>query len=833
MPRSPWVVMTYAVLLLLAVATAIPNFLTDAQRAHLPAWATAQTVSLGLDLQGGAHLLLAVDRPALAEARRADLRALAQEALRAAGQQPARITMIDTGLTLPATPAAEEAITVALYEAAVPGQPAPVTLERQGDALRLTLTEAGLDHAATDAADRSLEVIRHRVDQVGISEPVISRVGSDRILVQMPGVDNPGQLRDLLGSTAKMGFHMVATETSGTTGAGITALPMRDGTGTLPVEDRVALSGERLNHAALAFDQRTKRPVISFGFDHAGALRFGELTAGNVGQRFAVVLDGQVLTAPVIQQAIPGGKGQITGDFTVEEAQTLAVLLNSGALPASLEVIEERSVGAALGSDSITTGLITGALGLALVVGIMVTLYGGWGLLASAVLGLNVMLTLTALGFLGATLTLPGIAGIILCLGIAVDSNILIFSRIREETANGASATKALRLGYDRAWATILDANLTTLLAMLVLFWFGAGAIRGFAVTMSLGIVISMLTAIVLMRWVMETILRRRQIRRLEIAPLIGRVTAPGRFGFMRQGRMALAVSALLSLGAIGALYMPGPTLGIDFTGGVQMVLDAPSPVPLSEMRAALAAAVPGDASLQAFADPTQVLIRVQGEAGTATVQAVEQAAAQVVPGVSFPQIDLVGPSFSADLAWAGGLALALAVFAMLAYIWLRFEWHFALGAIAVLFLDVTKTFGLIALMGWEVNLTTIVALLTLIGYSVNDKVVVYDRIREHLREDGAMPLTQVIDRSLNQVLGRCLFTSGTTVAALLPMAIWGGPAVAGFAAPMIAGVVIATASSLFVAGPVLAWLARKGLATPAPLPYGDKVEGMAMPAKG
>ncbi|MDX5413546.1 MAG: protein translocase subunit SecD, partial [Rhodobacterales bacterium] len=409
MKRSPWVVMTYAVLLLLAVATAIPNFLTEAQRAHLPQWATAQTVSLGLDLQGGAHLLLAVDRPALAEARRDDLRALVAEALREAGLPPARITLTDDGLTLPATPGSEETIAAALSAAAT-GQPTPVTLERTGDSLTLRLTEAGLDRAATDAADRSLEVIRHRVDQVGVSEPVISRVGADRILVQMPGVDNPGQLRDLLGSTAKMSFHMVASAT----GPGVTALPLRDGTGTLPVEDRVALSGERLDRAALAFDQQTKRPVISFGFDSAGAIRFGELTAENVGQRFAVVLDGQVLTAPVIQQAIPGGQGQITGNFTVEEAQTLAVLLGSGALPASLEVIEERSVGAALGSDSIIMGLITGALGLALVVGIMVTLYGGWGLVASAVLGLNVMLTLAALGLMGATLTLPGIAGIIL-----------------------------------------------------------------------------------------------------------------------------------------------------------------------------------------------------------------------------------------------------------------------------------------------------------------------------------------------------------------------------------------------------------------------------------
>jgi SecD/SecF fusion protein len=440
----------------------------------------------------------------------------------------------------------------------------------------------------------------------------------------------------------------------------------------------------------------------------------------------------------------------------------------------------------------------------------MVGLYGSWGLLASAILGLNVMLTLTALGFLGATLTLPGIAGIILCLGIAVDSNILIFSRIREETAQGAVAIKALTLGYGRAWATILDANITTLLAMVLLFKFGAGAIRGFAVTMSLGIVISMFTAVALMRFLMETLVRRGKLKRLEIKPLIGGVPAPGAFSFMRRGRLALAVSAVLSVGSLGLLVMPGPSLGIDFTGGVQMILHSDAPVPLSELRAAIAAQVPGDASLQAFGDPNEALIRVQGQAGQATVTAVEQATAQLIPDAVFNQVDLVGPTISGELATSGLLALGLAVLAMLAYIWVRFEWHFAVGAIAVLFLDVTKTFGVIALMGWEVNLTTIVAMLTLIGYSVNDKVVVYDRIREHLAGGGDEPLADVIDRSLNQVLARCIFTSGTTLVAIVPMAIWGGPAVSGFAWPMIAGVIIATASSLFVAGPVLAWLAQR-----------------------
>lgn len=810
MRRPAWVVMTYVVLLLLAVATALPNFLPMSVRSTLPDWATSQTVSLGLDLQGGAHLLLAVDRNDLAASRLQELRETLAAEMRARNLDPGGIRT--EGLTLSAP--SDDALVATMRDAAAataePGSPSDFSVNLSDGILHLALTEAGLARAAATAADSSLEVIRHRVDQVGVSEPVISRVGEDRILVQMPGVENPAQLRELLGSTAKMSFQMVAPGP----GPGVSMLEMRDGSGAIPVEDRVALSGDRLDRAASAFDPDTGRPMVTFAFDRHGGITFAEITAANIGQRFAVVLDGAVLTAPVIQTAIPGGQGQITGDFTVEEAQTLAVLLTSGALPASLEVIEERSVGAALGADSIKAGLITGAVGLALVVAMMVGLYGGWGLLASAVLGLNVMLTLTALGLLGATLTLPGIAGIILCLGIAVDSNILIFSRIREETAKGASAIKALTQGYARAWSTILDANITTLLAMVLLFMFGAGAVRGFAITMSLGILISMFTAVVLMRMMMEALVRRRKPARLAIAPLIGGVSAPGTFSFMRRGRLALAVSAMLSLGAVGALVVPGPNLGIDFTGGVQMVLRSDSPIPLAELRAAIAAGVPGDASLQAFGDPNEALIRVQGEAGQATVAAVEAAAAQAVPGAVFDQIDLVGPTISGELATTGLVALSLAVLAMLAYIWVRFEWHFAAGAIAVLFLDITKTFGVIAVTGWEVNLTTIVALLTLIGYSVNDKVVVYGRIREHLRGVGGdEPLSDVIDRSLNQVLARCIFTSGTTLAALLPMAIWGGPAVAGFAWPMIAGVVIATGSSLFVSGPVLAWLAAR---TPA-----------------
>jgi len=361
------------------------------------------------------------------------------------GDNPRTVRRTGDVVTLPMSEGAAADLRARATEGLVPTDAPRFTIDQDGTLLRLTVPEPALDRTAADAAARSIEVIRHRIDQVGVSEPQISRVGTDRILVQLPGVENPAQLRALIGATAQMSFHLVESDTGGAQ-AGTTIMPLRDG-GQIAVQDRVALAGDHLTSAASEIDPQTGRPVVTFRFDTTGALEFGRITAENVGRPFAIVLDGQVLTAPVIQQPILGGSGQITGNFTMEETQTLAVLLNSGSLPASLEVIEERSVGASLGADSIRAGLVAGLAGLGLVVVVMIGLYGIWGLVASIILGLNVALTLAALGLIGATLTLPGIAGIILCLGIAVDANVLIFSRIREETAKGASALKALAQG--------------------------------------------------------------------------------------------------------------------------------------------------------------------------------------------------------------------------------------------------------------------------------------------------------------------------------------------------------------------------------------------------
>jgi SecD/SecF fusion protein len=320
---------------------------------------------------------------------------------------------------------------------------------------------------------QSLEIIRRRIDQVGVAEPTIQRVGTDRILVQLPGVQDPARIRDLLGSTAKLTFHMLAPATTQTARPGILVLPGMDGTSRYPIDERIALAGDRLSDARPGFDERTGQPVVTFRFDSVGAKRFGDITRANVGKPFAIVLDGKVLSAPVIQEPIIGGSGQISGGFSVQETTDLSALLRAGALPAPLTVIEERTVGPDLGSDAIERGIQTGLIGFALVFAFMFVLYGVWGLLANFALALNVALTFGALSVLGATLTLPGIAGIVLGIGLAVDANVLINERIREETRKGSRAMPALDAGFKRAYATIVDSNVTALIATMLLFMFG------------------------------------------------------------------------------------------------------------------------------------------------------------------------------------------------------------------------------------------------------------------------------------------------------------------------------------------------------------------------
>lgn len=831
MRNSPWMVATYVVIVILGLLTALPNVLPQTVLDRMPSFLPHDRVELGLDLRGGAHLVLEVDAADLVKER---LLTMTQDARRVLGDASIGTTSVrrstDRVTVVLADPAKREAAVETLAKLGTPvglTGASDITLGGTGSEISVTLTEAGLTDRIGAAVEQSLEIIRQRIDQVGVAEPTIQRVGADRILVQLPGVQDPKRIRDLLGSTAKMSFHLLApTSADGRPAAGTSVLKDDEGQ-SYTVQDRVELSGDHLTDARVGFNQTNNEPIVSFRFDNFGATRFAEITKANVGRPFAIVLDQKVLSAPVINEPITGGAGQISGSFTVQQANDLSALLRAGALPAKLTVIEERTVGADLGSDAITMGIFTGLVGFALVVGFMIVLYGAWGLLANLALGLNVILTFAGLTLLGATLTLPGIAGIVLGIGLAVDANVLINERIREETRKGKGAMAALDAGFARAYSTIVDSNVTALIATVLLFWFGSGPVRGFAVTMGLGIAISMFTAVSIVRVIMLTIVRRYKLKTLTIKALLPIQLIPEgtRIQFMKARFFGIGFSAFLSIASIILFITPGLNYGVDFRGGIQMEVVTKEPADLASMRSGLDELGLGEVALQQFGDAQHMLIRVERQPGgeeaqTAAVETLKGEIVKIAPTASVERTEVVGPKVSGELATAGILSVVLASLAMLIYIWVRFEWPFAVGAIATLVLDVTKTIGFFALTGLDFNLTAVAALLTLVGYSVNDKVVVYDRMRENMRLYKSMPFRDLIDLSINETLARSLYTSVTAFLALLPMAIWGGSAVESFAVPMIFGILIAASSSVFIAAPILLFLGdwRKRRADAAPV---------------
>ncbi|AUG51476.1 protein translocase subunit SecD [Thalassospira marina] len=828
MRNSTWRVVFYALILLLGFLTALPNLLSSQQLAQWPSFLPSKQLSLGLDLRGGSHLVLEIDTDEMIRERLDITRKEISDTLKKAAIRTLSVKTKEHGIIIAlsnsdevqSTREALKSLTDKMVE--TPGnRPAPEYLETTGDGhtLTITLSDEGIRNRVNASAQQSLEIIRSRIDQIGIAEPTIQRVGADRVLVQLPGVQNPAQVRQLLGSTAKLGFYLVVSpaERNSQSSPSLITLKGKDGQ-NYTVERSATLTGEHLTDAHAGFDPQNQRPIVNFRFDGSGATRLAEITRKNIGRPLAIVLDHEVLSAPVIQSAITGGSGQISGNFTVADTVTLSALLRAGSLPAPMTVIEERTVGPDLGADSIQMGLYTGAIGFALVVALMVFLYGRWGLIANLALGLNVMLTVGVLSALGATLTLPGIAGIILGIGLAVDANVLINERIKEETRKGLSAFMALDAGFKRAYATIVDSNITTLIATALLFEFGSGPVRGFAITMSLGILISMFTAVAVVRVIMSEIVWRKRLKTLVIEPIFACMPEKTNFSFMRARFMGIAASLVLSAISVGLFLKPGLNYGVDFKGGIQIELASTAQnsnslvSELPELRSSLSQLGVGEINLQEVGKDGHVLLRLSRQPGgeeaqTKAVDTVKSAIEQLDPHISFSSTEVVGAKVSGELATSGATAVILATLAMLVYIWWRFEWPFAVGAIVTLILDVTKTIGFFAIMGLDFNLTAIAALLTLIGYSVNDKVVVYDRMRENLKLFRKMPMREIIDMSINQSLVRCIFTSLTTLLAILPMAISGGNAVESFAVPMVFGVAIATTSSIFIAAPILLFL--------------------------
>lgn len=538
-----WKVILVFVVCLFGVAFSAPNFISEEKAEALPKWLPHLQVVLGLDLQGGSHLLAEVKVSDVIKQRMESLRDSIRTAVRKAGvRRYTRLGVSGTTITIKVTDTKKNDVAikalqelgrqqVTIGDGQIAGEGDPlftVELNDQG-IIEFTVTERTTKDWSVKAVEQTIEVVRLRVDETGVREPTIQRQGTDRILIQLPGVKDPERVKGIIGQVAKMTFHLLDPRVSaheamqGRIPPGAVLVPdasETDGAGNprmYLIRKKVMVSGENLVDSQPSFDQRTNEPVVTFRFDSVGGRKFGNITGKNVGRVFAIVLDNKVISAPVIREPILGGTGQISGNFTVESAQDLALLLRAGSLPAALTYLEERTVGPGLGADSIAAGKIASIVGMILVLVFMAIAYGLFGLFANVALMVNMILIFGGLSFLQATLTLPGIAGIVLTIGMAVDANVLIFERIREEVRVGRTPISAVEAGYSRAITTIIDANLTTLIAALLLYQFGSGPIRGFAVTLSIGIATSMFTAIMLTRLLIVTWLRRKQPELLPI----------------------------------------------------------------------------------------------------------------------------------------------------------------------------------------------------------------------------------------------------------------------------------------------------------------------------
>lgn len=807
---------------LLGVLFSIPNLLSQSTLDSLPGWVPKKPMTLGLDLQGGSHILLAVDQQDLVKERinatRDDIRTLLRDA------KIAYTGLSGTGRSVQVR--ISEANEVDKAKTALANLTAPVSAGLMGGSitelrleepepglLRYTLTDEGLASRVSKAVSQSIEVIGRRVNELGTTEPIIQRQGVDRILVQVPGLQDPQRLKDILGQTAKLTFQMVDVTmpvqeaVNGRPPAGSTVMYSADDP-PVPylIENRVVVSGENLVDAQASFDQRTNEPVVSFRFDSKGATRFGQETQRNVGKPFAIILDNEVISAPRINEPILGGQGQISGNFTAQSANDLAVLLRAGALPADLTIVEERTVGPSLGADSIAAGKTASLVGGVLVVICMILVYGKLGVIANIALAANVALIIAILSILGATLTLPGIAGIVLTMGMAVDSNVIIFERVREERAQGRSLVQSFDSGFARALATVVDANLTTFIIAVILFYMGTGPVRGFAVTLGVGIITTVFTAFTLTRWLIAWWVRRERPTEYP-AGLVHYLPLQPNIPFMKYRNLGFAISGILSVIVVIATMTMNFNYGIDFLGGSMIEVQAKShQADAADVRSRLGDLNIGDVQVQAFGDDGSLMIRVgaqeQGDSGEQSV--VDKVRAELGNDYDFRRVEVVGPTVSGELAWTGTIGILMSMIALLIYIWFRFEWQFGVGAVVSTAHDVIMIIGVYVILGLEFNLSSLAAILTVIGYSINDTVVIFDRIRETLRKYKKMPLDEVINLSLNQTLSRTILTGLTTLLALIALYLFGGEVISSFVFAIILGVFIGTYSSLFIAGPLL-----------------------------
>src|SRR5213079_316464 len=696
-------------------------------------------------------------------------------------------------------------------------------LDIQGGTSFLIRLKGGDKEVTKAMLDQAVEVIRKRVDYFGGGEPIISPVGSDRILVQIPGLDTAKiqEARDQLSRVAKLEFRLVYPDNGErlrAIDAGKEVIPPEyriesykhtaEGN-EKPVEERLLvkkkadLGGDRVSASNAYYGNEGW--TVQLKFDSEGAKKFGQITEQYKGHRFAIVLDGVIQSAPVIRDAIYGGDAIITGKFEEKEARGLAsVLENPLQTPVSIE--EERSVSPTLGLDSIRASIMAGLLGLAITLVCVLIYYRLPGLVANLALLVNLVLLIGALTMFRFVLTLPGIAGIILTIGLSVDANVLIYERLREEMALGKSLRVAMETAYQKAFSSIFDANVTTLITALILFWQASGPVRGFAISLTFGILASLFTALIVGRNALGWLVDTGRVKKISMLHLI----SSQNINFLGKGFLACMCSLALIVAGATSFYLRGEkNFGVDFRGGDLITLSSPQAIDVGKVRAALQPINLADATIQESNQGGKYYITVRTPLHTS--DAVEK---QIMTAMSEAQFKVegaerVGALVGGELARSSLVALGLGILGILIFVTLRFELSFAVGAIVALLHDVLITVGIFSLLHRELTLTMVGAVLTIAGYSINDTIVVYDRIREGLASGRRGTIEQIMNESINQTLSRTILTSTVTLIPILCLFLFGGAVLRDFSLAIIIGVVVGTYSSIFIASPIVLWWTR------------------------
>ena len=804
-------------------------------------------LKLGLDLQGGMHIVLQVD---LDKAAENSLDLSATDFKSALAEKNINAVRMDSGspgtilFTLPNTGAIDTVKQI--LKDSFPNLETQVAAE-EGSFPRITLqlSREEIDYIRKNAVNQSLEIIRNRIDQFGVSEPVVLRQGENQIVVQLPGVKDPDRAMGLIGQTAQLEFKLVSEASSvnlpqlidetvkgGQWREGESrrqlnlALQSRLPQGTeiffekvvdpqtkresrvpLLLETPVLMTGEMVKNAQVRIGGTFNEPYVSLDLTGHGGRVFANLTEKSVGRRLAIVLDENVRSAPVIREKILGGSAQISGSFTHEEATDLAIVLRVGALPAPVDVIQNLTVGASLGQDSIRDGIYSGLAGALMVVLFMIVYYRTSGIIANISLALNILLLFVALAMLGSTLTLPGIAGIILSIGMGVDANILIYERMRDEFALGKSVRAGVDAGFNRAFWSIVDGQVTTLITALVLFLFGTGPIKGFAITLTFGILFNLFAVLFFSRLMFDSLLSLKILKKISFLQMIGKTS----FDFMSVRKIAFACSsALVVLGLIAFVQIlrGHANMGVDFTGGTLLQYRTAAPFSLEEVRGHLRDQGFTGIDLQQVTSENQLIVKVkQSEEKIGNLSdriTTSLAGKEFGAGFTLESKSEIGASVSADLRSKAIISVVLSMLGVIAYLALRFDFRFSVAATVATLHDVLAVLGICWLAGKEINLLIITALLTLAGYSLNDTVVIFDRIRENMHKEEAGSFYQIINDSINQVLGRSFITGLSVLFCLTSLFFFGGATLHDFSFALLVGMAVAFFSSVFVASPLL-----------------------------